>query len=272
MHWKWGETAVIRNLARSDGTVTTAIPAIVMQDDSKLLALFIPKETPFKDNWVIPPAQRVASVDAITPSAQRQHRDLVWRNDTIRLYLVGFGYSVWLNFDENGEFASWYGNLEAPFVRTGIGIDTRDYALDIVALPDGRWHWKDEAEFQRRLEVRIDTLDHQMRVRAAGQDFIQRFERNAWPFNAGWQDWRIGSLAVCLKTGRGFSVNGRYLRRGGKTGLKCLSKQTAHAPVFSPRSPRPRSATGRGGAERFPFVVIGYCRAIPSLPGDGQIF
>ena len=189
-YWKRGETAVIRNLARPDGTVTTAIPAIVIDDNSKLLALFIPEKTPFKDNWVIPPAQRVASVDVITPSAQRQHHDLVWRNNTIRLYLAGFSYSVWLNFDENGEFASWYGNLEAPFIRMGIGIDTRDYALDIVASPDGSWRWKDEAEFNKRLEVGIDTPEHQKKVRASGKDFIQRFEQNDWPFNAGWQNWR----------------------------------------------------------------------------------
>ena len=45
-------------------------------------------------------------------------------------------------------------------------------------------------EFQRRLEVGIDSAEHQARVRAAGQDFIDRFERSEWPFNAGWQIWR----------------------------------------------------------------------------------
>ena len=189
-YWNQGETVVVRNIARSDGSVTTAIPTIVISDDQDLLAVYIPKDTPFKNNWAIPPDQRVASVQSIVPSAQRQHRDLVWWNDTIRLYLQGYAYSIWLNFDENGKLTSWYGNLEAPFVRTRIGIDTRDYALDIVAKPDGRWWWKDEDEFNRRLEVEIDSPKHHAQVRAAGQDFIERFEHKDWPFNCGWENWQ----------------------------------------------------------------------------------
>ncbi len=188
--WQRGDTLVVRNIARSDNTVTTAVSTITIQDEPDYLAVFIPKDTPFKNNWVVPTEKRVASVDNIVPSAQRQYRDLNWWHDTIRLYLPDCAYSIWLNFNENGAFTSWYGNLEAPFVRTDIGIDTRDYALDIVAYPDGRWEWKDEAEFKRRLEAGIDSEAHQARVWAAGCALIERFEQNAWPFNANWQKWQ----------------------------------------------------------------------------------
>jgi len=58
----------------------------------------------------------------------------------------------------------------------------------VIAYPDGLWRWKDEAEFARRLG--IDTAEHQAWVRAAGQEFIHRFEQNEWPFNLGWQEWK----------------------------------------------------------------------------------
>jgi hypothetical protein len=188
--WNTGDTVILRNIARSDGSVTTAVPAIVICDERDLLAVYIAKGTPFKNNWVVLPAQRVVSVEAIVPSAQRQHRDLVWWHDSIRLYLPGYSYSIWLNFDESGEFASYYCNLEAPFIRTELGIDTRDFALDIIAKPDGQWWWKDEEEFKRRLETGLDAATHKARVRAAGRDFIRRLESGDWPFNCGWEQWQ----------------------------------------------------------------------------------
>lgn len=189
-HWRPGETVIIRNIARSDGTVTTAIPAIAISDASDVLALYIPAGTAYKNNWVVPPEKRVDAVTRVIPSAQRAYRDLVMRNDSIRLYLSGFGYSVGLSFDAAGDFTGWYGNMEAPFGRMPLGIDTHDLALDVVATADGQWHWKDEDEFMRRLEVGIDSPSQHERVRQAGLDFIARLEQMRWPFSVGWQHWK----------------------------------------------------------------------------------
>ncbi|MEM8863204.1 MAG: DUF402 domain-containing protein [Chloroflexota bacterium] len=190
MLWLPDQTIVLRNIAKSDGSVTTAIPAVVLQDDGRCLATLIAKGTPFMNNWVIPADQRVESVENIIPSAQRSYKDLIWRNHTIRLYLHGFGFSIWLNFDADNNFESWYGNLEAPFVKTPIGIDTRDYALDIVGRPDWSWDWKDRPEFDKRLELGVDSAEHQAWVLAQGQEFIRRFEARAWPFDQGWENWQ----------------------------------------------------------------------------------
>ncbi len=188
--WNFGDTLVVRNISRSDGTVGTAIAGITIQDDADVLAVYFPHGSPFKNNWVIPPEKRVELVDKIPPSAQREYQDVVWQNNMVRLFLPQKAYSVWLIFDENGVFSSWYGNLEAPYIRTSIGIDTRDYALDIVADCDGQWQWKDKDEFARRLEVGIDSVEHQERVRTAGLDFIHRLENNLSPFKDGWQDFQ----------------------------------------------------------------------------------
>ncbi|MEZ4861387.1 MAG: DUF402 domain-containing protein [Caldilineaceae bacterium] len=188
--WQHGDTAVIRDIDRFDGTAVGAIPSIVIMDDPDLLVLYIPKGTPFKNNWAVSAGQHVMSLGDIVPSAQRPHRDLIWRRDNLRLYLRGYSYSVWLKFDDDNKFHSWYGNLEAPYLRTPIGIDTRDFALDVVGEPNGQWRWKDEDAFHHRLALGYESLEHQARVREAGYDFIRRFERREWPFDGGWEAWR----------------------------------------------------------------------------------
>jgi hypothetical protein len=191
MHrWSPGDTVVVRYLARSDGTVATALPAVAIRDQADLLALYVPPGTVMMDNYIVAAEDRVAAVGQAPPSAERRHAERRWTVPTIRLYLAGEAFSVWAFFDDEGRFASWYGNLEAPFVRTEIGIDSLDHALDVVADAKGRWRWKDEEEFARRLELGLDTSRHQVGVRAAGEAFISRLEAQGLPFNQGWQTWR----------------------------------------------------------------------------------
>jgi hypothetical protein len=186
--WARGETVVVRNIARSDGGVTAAMAAVAITDDDAVLALYVPVGTVAKDNYVV--ADRAAAAGAMPPARKRGFVDRVWQQPTIRLYLPETAFSVWLFFTTDGAFESWYGNLEAPYQRTPLGIDVQDQALDVVADPEGRWAWKDEAEFARRLEIGLDSAAHQASVRAAGRDFIARLERQASPFDRGWQDWR----------------------------------------------------------------------------------
>jgi hypothetical protein len=186
--WARGETVAVRNIARSDGSVSAAMAAIAIRDDDEALALFVPVGTVAKDNYAV--ADRVAAVGTLGPSRARAYADRVWQMNTVRLYLPDVAFCVWLFFGTEDVFTGWYGNLEAPYQRTPIGVDTQDHALDVVADAKGRWRWKDEAEFARRLELGLDTPEHQTAVRAAGLDFIARLEQNLPPFNCGWQDWR----------------------------------------------------------------------------------
>jgi hypothetical protein len=99
--WNSGDSIVIRYIARSDGSVAMAIPAIVIRDDD-LLATYVPKGTKFMDNWVVPESEWVTAVATIKPSSQRQHQERTWHTNTIRLYLPGKAFSVWLFFAEDG--------------------------------------------------------------------------------------------------------------------------------------------------------------------------
>ena len=190
-YWSKGDTIILRNIARSDGTVTSAIPSTCIEDCEHYLATYIAKDTPFKNNYSIPQSQRVNAVMSSKASVERSYKELAWWHHTLRIYLPNTYYSIWFFYDEQGVFTSYYGNLEAPFLRTPIGIDTRDYGLDIVANTKGEWQWKDEDEFAKRLEVNIDSLKHQANIRMAGEDFIYRLEQNEFPFNQNWQNWSV---------------------------------------------------------------------------------
>ena len=81
-------------------------------------------------------------------------------------------------------------NLEAPFIRTEVGVDTRDHTLDIVASPSLEWRWKDEDELDARVEHGIDTPEFAAAVRADGKQAVELIERAASPFSEPWPDWR----------------------------------------------------------------------------------
>jgi len=193
--WNAGDTLVLRYIAPDD-TVAQAFPTRVIEDSDRVLALHVPDGTIFKSGPAIPPEERAAALDELPPEAKRPKTDRAWSNDSIRLHFRAESFSVWLLFGPGWKFNWWYGNLETPYTETPIGIDTRDHALDVAARPDGRWWWKDEEEFARRLELGIDSAAHHARVRAAGEEFIRRFEAGEYPFQADWDQWRpSGHLA-----------------------------------------------------------------------------
>jgi len=184
--WQPGDVVVVRTLANSDGTVVSAIPAYVASDAESLLTLFVPAGTSSMTNWVVPAQHRVSAVDSMPRSGERRHVLVKIEQPQLRLYIEGARFSLGLVLGSQG----WYGNLEAPYMRTPIGVDTRDYALDVLIGSDGTWRWKDEDEFQRRREVGLDSAEHQARVLAAGEELISRYEEGLWPFNLPWGDWK----------------------------------------------------------------------------------
>lgn len=187
--WHPGDTLVLRYIAHDD-SVAQAVPARVIEDSDRVLALHVPNGTSTKSLPDIPPEERAAILETLAPAAERPKIDRTWENDSIRLHFRGAPFSIWLLFGSNWKFNWWYGNLESPFVETPIGIDTRDHALDVAARPDGRWWWKDEEEFERRLELGFDSAAHQAAVRAAGKEVIRRLEGDEYPFKSDWPAWR----------------------------------------------------------------------------------
>lgn len=175
--WPAGEAVTLRYITR-DNRPGMSWPFRVVADDDEALALFIPRGAVYM-KW----------------SSQDGARRLVpgqWRRDTLRLMFPGEPYSIWLAWeatDAGRHFSGYYVNLEEPFRRTEIGVDTNDHTLDIVVTPDLKWRWKDEDEFQRRLASGIYSLEFGGECRACALRVVDRVEARAWPFDGSLEEW-----------------------------------------------------------------------------------
>ena len=107
-------------------------PYVVVEDTPSLLALWMPVGARMK---------RVDLADRNNPLKDLIHGahplDEFRRGGCLRLMLPGMPYSIWLHWSRTSprRFTGWYVNLEAPFVRTDIGVDTTDNSLDLVVMP-----------------------------------------------------------------------------------------------------------------------------------------
>jgi protein associated with RNAse G/E len=114
-----------------------------------------------------------------------------WRNtSTLRVITESEWSSVWWFFTSDGEFLSWYVNLEIPLGRTELGTDRIDGALDVQVDPDRRWRWKDEDEADAAVEAGRLRREQLALLRAEGERLIALAEAGAFPFDGTWCDFR----------------------------------------------------------------------------------
>src|SRR5699024_12716657 len=76
-------------------------------------------------------------------------------------------YSIWLFDKDDGSLGCYYVNLETPYERTEEGVRTRDLVLDLVVLPRGDWHYKDEDELEGAERTGYFSPEETERIRAA---------------------------------------------------------------------------------------------------------
>jgi hypothetical protein len=119
-----------------------------------------------------------------------------WRGPDILMFMpTGQNHSVWWFWDEEGDFACWYINLEETGVMWRadglVGVDTVDQDLDLVVSPDRGWKWKDEDEFAERLGFpdHYWVLD-EAAVWAEGRRVVELVEAGVFPFDGTWCSWR----------------------------------------------------------------------------------
>lgn len=162
-----GRAIVVRHVRR--GRVFLVWTAVVAHDDGELLAL-----------WLPPGAQclRPAVRDAL-PFEQALVEE-PWRAPgVLQLWPRGAAHTVWHFAD------GWYVNLQEPFRRTEVGLDTADQLLDLVRSHDGRWRRKDEHELALAVARGYWSEAEAAAIRAEAERVIA-----ADRFPTGWEGWQ----------------------------------------------------------------------------------
>lgn len=174
--WEQGDEVVLRYITRLDGVPGVTWPARVVRDDD-LLALYVPRGS-------------TAMMWHQQPGEPRRLVEREWRRDMLRLMFPGEAHSVWCFWEgDDRQFTSYYVNLEEPFRRTAIGVDTNDHALDIVVRPDLSWSWKDMDEFEALVAAGTYSLEFGQAVREEAERVIRNIESRRAPFGDGWDAW-----------------------------------------------------------------------------------
>ena len=173
-------TALFRSVYRN--RVRWAIPHLVIDESPELAVLYVAPRTRGR-------RPRHAFVEDPTQlrTLRWEHVEHVWAgNHALRLLRPGASHCLYLLWaEEDWAFEGWYVNLQAPYVRSPLGFDTRDHALDVVVKPDGSWRWKDEDHLELAVQVGAFTEEEAAEIRAEGERVVSE-----WPFPTGWEDWR----------------------------------------------------------------------------------
>lgn len=191
--WQPGERITLRYVGHSHTReagkpgLLQGWPYVVVEDSEDWLALWMPVGT------------RMRLVDlgdrgrAVPDMVHGEHPTLEFRRgEVLRLMRPNEYASIWLHWrpDDAREFLGWYVNIEAPYVRTPVGVDTTDLSLDLVVWPDLSWEWKDEEHQQNWEDLGVFTPEESRRIRLEGERVIQSVEARRTPFDGAWLDWR----------------------------------------------------------------------------------
>lgn len=187
-------------------------PVVVVEDSADLVALWLPSGTPTKLSLGLVPGLRLP-----WRQGEWELADGTWRwCDCLFLVRPGQWRATWVMWwpagaparqpsrprngrpstrdlltpGAAGEAMGWYVNLQEPLTRTPHGFDSRDLQLDIVVDTTRRWHWKDEDELERSVELGTISAANARRARDEAALALADIESGAPPFVRDWLEWR----------------------------------------------------------------------------------
>jgi hypothetical protein len=176
--WQAGDQIVRREVVH--GRPWLGQPVIVVEDSAELLALFVPPGSALafpEGDWP----------GGLHPWHGRDH----WRgHGVLQLQRPAEAHAVWVFWSgPDRALGAWYVNLQAPFVRTPVGVDTQDHELDIVVHADGSWVWKDEEKVDRWIDLGRWTPAEVEAIRAEGARIAAELDAGRRWWSDDWAAW-----------------------------------------------------------------------------------
>lgn len=164
--------------------VWSVLPMYVVADRDDLLALYLPGGSPMgfaQGEWPTPNGRH----------AWDDGPDTRWQgHGVLHLQRPGEPYAVWVFWHgPERRFEGWYLNLQAPFERTMIGIDTLDHELDIVVGLDGTWRFKDVAETEECVALGRFTRVEVDGITATGHGLAAMLDAGDRWWTDDWAEW-----------------------------------------------------------------------------------
>jgi Protein of unknown function (DUF402) len=175
--WAPGQAIVFRQVWQRRPLF--AFPCLVVSDAPGLLVTYLPERAPFGavPGWP----------GGVHPWANRE----CWEgHGTLMLRRPGDRYSIWVFWHgEEREFECWYVNLEQPYRRSAIGIDSLDHELDLWSEDGLTWHLKDEEGVELRVsEGRFDAREAE-RIWTDAAAFQAEYAHSGPWWDLAWAEW-----------------------------------------------------------------------------------
>jgi hypothetical protein len=175
--WAPGTPIVRRDVWRGHPTVGWG--GHVVRDDDDLLVLHMPTGSPL-----------AFAPDFFGGPHPWAGRDRWQGHGVLQLQRPGDMHALWVLWDgPERELACWYVNIQEPFRRTPLGIDTQDLELDLVVAPDGSWRFKDDEELEPWVERGRWTAEEVVAIRAEGARLAAELDAGRRWWSDEWATW-----------------------------------------------------------------------------------
>jgi hypothetical protein len=161
--------------------VWAGVPVIVVEDGPEQLVLYLPEGAPF------------GFADGRWPGGRHPWfgRPAWQGHGVLMLHRPGDAYSVWIFWEgPDRRLSRWYVNLQAPFSRTALGVDTLDHELDVWSADGRTWHLKDEELLDQRVAEGRYSAEEAASIRELGQRLRTELPDDARWWDEGWAAWK----------------------------------------------------------------------------------